>query len=84
MYSGKYNIFDVTLSVYIHTGQAEKLAWQSSWTSIPKATVGIEPMTFGILVQLLCQANFSACPVWIYTQNNIKNRKLVVFDKLSI
>jgi hypothetical protein len=34
-------------------------------TSIPKAAGSI-PTHRG-------QANFSACPVWIYTQSNIKN-----------
>jgi hypothetical protein len=35
MYSGEY-VFDVTVSVlYIHTGQAEKLAWPR-WESNPR------------------------------------------------
>ena len=49
MYSGKYDVCDVTLSVYISTpaGKLEKYACM--------ATVGIEPTTFGILAQ--CSAN---------------------------
>jgi hypothetical protein len=27
MYSGEYDVCDITLSVYIHTGQAETFAW---------------------------------------------------------
>jgi hypothetical protein len=41
MYSGEYNVFHVTLSVYPHGA-----GWKVSLT-----TVGIEPATFGVLVQ---------------------------------
>ena len=38
MYSGEYNVCDITLVyilwVYIHTGQAEKFAWPR-WESNP-------------------------------------------------
>jgi hypothetical protein len=36
------------------------------WTSIPKVAGSIPIFHRG-------QANFSACPLWIYTQSNIKN-----------
>ena len=60
MYSGEYDVCDVTLSVYPHQASSK----------ICLTTVGIEPTTFGILAQ--CSANvvrhiFQACPVWIYT-----------------
>jgi hypothetical protein len=74
--------------VYIHTGQAEKLA---------VTTVGIEPATFGGYLWyfgtkssifdttnqcvLWSWSNFSAYPVWIYTQSNIKNTMISIFKK---
>jgi hypothetical protein len=77
MYSGEYDVCDVTLSVHPH--------W-ASW-KVCLATVGIEPATF--VNPMLChiselslsrgfdshhgQANFSACPVWMHTQSNITN-----------
>jgi hypothetical protein len=38
MYSGEYNVFDVTLSVYPHRAGCKKVSL---------TTVGIEPSTFG-------------------------------------
>ena len=46
VYSGEYDVCDVTLSVYPH---------RASLKNICLATVGIEPTTFGILAQ--CSAN---------------------------
>ena len=72
MYSGEYNVFDVTLSVYPHRavyphsnrlGLVAELA--EHWTGIPNKGRGLDSHRG--------QANFSACPVWIYTQSNIKN-----------
>ena len=40
MYSGEYDVCDVTLSVHPH---------RASWKVNCLATVGIEPATFGIL-----------------------------------
>jgi hypothetical protein len=52
MYSGEYNVLDVTLSVYPHPHRG--------------------------------QANFSSCPVWIYTQSNIKNIIAVNYTVYSV
>ena len=49
MYSGEYDVCDVTLSVYPH-----RKAWK-----ICLAAVGIEPTTFGILAQLLRQLSYA-------------------------
>ena len=49
-------MFVVLLWECIHNGQAEKFAWQP--------TVGIEPATFGILVQ--CSTNWATVNTLIY------------------
>ena len=43
MYSGEYDVCDVTLTVCIHTGQAEKLAWPL-WESNPRLLWDTSPM----------------------------------------
>ena len=51
MYSGEYDVCDVTLSAHPH---------RASWKVNCLETVGIEPATFGILVHaMLCQLSYA-------------------------
>ena len=73
MYSGEYDICDVTLSVYPHTANLRNMpdhggkrtynrALAEHWASIPKVVGSITTVVKHI---------FQACPVWIYTPSNI-------------
>ena len=75
VYSGEYDVCDVTLSVYPHRASLKNMPghggnrtydlWNTSqYTSIPKV-VGSIPTVAGHI--------FQARPVWIYTQSNITN-----------
>jgi hypothetical protein len=69
MYSGEYNVFDVTLSVYPH-----RAGWKVSLT-----TVGIEPTTFWILVP--CSAKSSTFDTNVFYDHDIF---WVCFDVICI
>ena len=73
MYSGEYDVCDVTLSVYPHRVSFKNMPGHGGnrvaqlgehWASIPKV-VGSIPTVAGHI--------FQAHPVWIYTQSNITN-----------
>ena len=75
MYSGEYDVCDVTLSVYPHRASLKNLPghggnrtydldWAEHWASIPKVVGSIPTVARHI---------FQAFPVWIYTQSNITN-----------
>ena len=70
MYSGEYDVCDVTLSVYPHRASLKNMSGHGGnrtydlWASIPKV-VGSIPTVAG--------HTFQARPVWIYTQSNITN-----------
>ena len=66
MYSGEYDVCDVTQSVYLHTGQARKICLGHGGNRI----VCSIPTYSG-------QAYFSSFPLWIYTQSNITNISLI-------
>jgi hypothetical protein len=59
VYSGEYDVCDVTLSVYLHQASLKNMP-----ASIPKV-VGSIPTVAGHI--------FQARPVWIYTQSYITN-----------
>ena len=63
MYSGEYDVCDVTLSVYLHTGQARKICLGHGGNRIVNVRF---PRT-------VARHIFQACPLWIYTQSNITN-----------
>ena len=60
LYSGEYDVCDVTLSVYNRPDRVAQLA--EHWASIPKVVGSIPTVARHI---------FQACSVWIHTQSNI-------------
>ena len=76
MYSGEYDICDVTLSVYPHRASLKNMPGPGGLVfqraSIPKV-VGSIPTVAGHILQ--------ARPVWIYTQSNITNSTVYVKPK---
>ena len=66
VYSGEYDVCDVTLSVgRTDSNRPDRVAQLAEhWASIPKV-VGSIPTVAGHI--------FQARPVWIYTQSNITN-----------
>ena len=67
MYSGEYDVCDVTLSVYPHRASLKNMPGHGgnrTWAGIPKVVGSIPTVVRHI---------FQACPVWIYTQSNIAN-----------
>ena len=59
MYSGEYDACDVTLSVYPHRASLKNMPDHGG----NRKVVGSIPTVVRHI--------FQACPVWIYTQNNI-------------
>ena len=64
MYSGEYDVCDVSLSVYPHTGKLEKYPWPR-WESNPRPFDSNRG-----------QAYFSSLPgVYIHSEKHHKNNK---------
>jgi hypothetical protein len=83
MYSGEYDVCDVTLSVYPHRASLKNMPGQGGnqtydlWNTslmlpmlcIPKV---VGPKVVGS-IPTVARHIFQACPVWIYIQSNITN-----------
>ena len=71
VYSGEYDVCDVTLSVYPHRAGLKNMPGHGGnrtydlWNTSP--VVGSIPT--------VARHIFQACPVWIHTQSNITNIK---------
>ena len=73
IYAGEYDVCYATMSVYpqeqlrniTYSNRSERVGQLAEhWASIPKVVGSIPTVARHI---------FQACPVWIYTQNNITN-----------